>query len=1097
MGSMNEAAASVVSGLTSTADARLVVADAFRLVIPDDQKFVVSEVPIEQLEFTGYAVGGLSATADTPTAGSVRSSSVVAVPLSDSRGGTAESSTTVTIFGPGDVRGIDPAQIVRRNPAPGSLTVDESVLAHIEFDRPELPWAFSAAKAQNDLAPWLTLIVVEAASVEWEPATALLPILRVPLDQLPGDLSKRHLWAHAQTPQSRGGATLSVRLSPEYAPVNLSRVIAARVLTENTDYLAALVPATDVGVRAGLGTTGGTLGPAWTTGSDTPVRLPVYDSWTFRTGPDGDFKSLALRLSGIVAPYEVGRRFIDASEPGKPLDSLPDGADGAKQVLRCALYSPSPAPTPEKATAEKATWPTAMVEALNRELDLPAAIEGAEMRTDGIPDLPIVGPRIYGSAHRGSPVVSGGDWFAQLNLAPTNRIVGGLGTRVVQRDQEQLMQAAWAQLGEVEKANRAILLAQLAELAATRLHARIGKLQQGRLLQVVGPLATRVSLTAGTTLAAQVGASATPPAVLTGSFRRSTRPGGPMLRRADDDSRARLGDLVGSDAGMRDFTRVYANPDGIGGITDASIARLDLASAASAIGIPADSLGSVLSTAGTVMKGGIAVLLTDSSRWRAPDAGFDIGGVIAERWGEELLRAPSNPAAVRVRDQRVAPLIAGIAISPVASRLPVRDQLEATAVTLNNSLISRVGRVDGPGAIIRARGVALMRGNALGGAIARPSGGGVRLNAPLSGRIGTDVPGVNLVDTSVLTPVRTDTDTAARANALTALANLATTPIAPLLDRARGLSVETLRSSMSVLVDPGGALSIAAVPRRDTLTIDTLSTVLDPTVTVRAALKGRLRLSDTIAQRWNAGVVMRPIMAAPRFDRPMYQALYDYDSEWLVPGLGLLPADDFVTVLSTNPDFMEAFLIGLSDEMGRELLWRSYPTDRRGTYFRRFWDADADELPTPIHLFPSTDLGKHVSFGGDGGSAPRAVVVVKSELVRRYPDLIIQVAKNQGTIAEPWFEKTDAPQIVAKQLFSALLQPDLALVGVDLSIEQIDQPEWWILIAEHPSATRFDRKSSDGRFADTGPGAAGFAADRLHLPTRVAFQATDLVKRGA
>src|SRR5690606_20611211 len=119
------------------------------------------------------------------------------------------------------------------------------------------------------------------------------------------------------------------------------------------------------------------------------------------------------------------------------------------------------------------------------------------------------------------------------------------------------------------------------------------------------------------------------------------------------------------------------------------------------------------------------------------------------------------------------------------------------------------------------------------------------------------------------------------------------------------------------------------------------------------------------------------------------------DEEWLIPGLGLLPESDFVTVLETNSEFMEAFFLGLSDEMGRELLWRNYPTDQRGTYFRRFWDAHQDELRRPIHAFGGGSLGSHIAVGGSGGSDGRAVILVKSELVRRYPDLIVQVVKNQ------------------------------------------------------------------------------------------------------
>ena len=28
----------------------------------------------------------------------------------------------------------------------------------------------------------------------------------------------------------------------------------------------------------------------------------------------------------------------------------------------------------------------------------------------------------------------------------------------------------------------------------------------------------------------------------------------------------------------------------------------------------------------------------------------------------------------------------------------------------------------------------------------------------------------------------------------------------------------------------------------------------------------------------------------------------------------------------------------MNTEMGRELLWREYPTDERGSYFLKFWD---------------------------------------------------------------------------------------------------------------------------------------------------------------
>jgi hypothetical protein len=377
---------------------------------------------------------------------------------------------------------------------------------------------------------------------------------------------------------------------------------------------------------------------------------------------------------------------------------------------------------------------------------------------------------------------------------------------------------------------------------------------------------------------------------------------------------------------------------------------------------------------------------------------------------------------------------------------------------------------------------------------------------PLAGRVETPVAGVSAVDAARLTAIPERGSAELRTGALTALAALATRPVTPVLDRVAALPVDLLRASMGALVDPAGVLSMPEVPRRAPASTEGLLDALQPSRTVRAALRGRLQLSDAMRARW-PGESLRPIMAAPRFDRPMYEALHDHDRDWLVPGLGLMPENDFVTVLETNPAFVESFLVGLSDEMGRELLWRGYPTDRRGTCFWRFWDRDQDELRQPIHRFaPGSALASHVAIGGEGGDGaggPRAAIVIRSELVRRFPDLVVEVVRNLGTDREPAFETADTPQQAARQLFAAHLEPDIAIIGVDLSIDELARPDahWWILVAEHPSAIRFERPDDaqvgDQRFLGPAgaPNSAAFAAARLHDPTRVAFRATDLIRR--
>ncbi len=1121
-----------------------VVRDAFELVLDRGDEYVESAVAIEKLEFASNVVGGLAAAATTPAAGSVRSASTVTVPLADSQGGEASASLTVALYGPGDVRGLEHTQIVRRFPRPDSRTAEETVLAHVEFDRPELPWAFSAEPPSPLMRPWLTLVVAERRHVEWEPATsAMLPIMRVPLDELPTLDDRVHLWAHAQAPRTDlpQEASLSARLSPAHAPVNLSRLLSPRILRDATDYVAAIVPTTDVGVRGGLGLDGGTLDPAWTSSSPDPVRLPVYDSWTFRTGPDGDFKSLALELEGVVAPYEVGRRFIDTSTPGLPLRELGPAEAGRKQVLRCALFSPTPAP-PEHAAAEAAAWGDDMVADLRQELDRPAMIEGAAPRTGGIPDLPIVGPRIYASLQRGSPVIAGDDWFADLNLAPTTRIIAGLGTRVVQKDQEQLMQAAWAQVGEVQAANRMIRLAQFAELAAARLHARLDGLQGGRLLQVVGPMAPRVQRAVGATLQGAVAHSATPTTVLGGAFRRMTRPGGPVVGRADSATRVRAGAVVGADGTMRDFTRTYRNPDGIGGLSAGAIATLDLDRAATVLGVPTHDVAATVGHLSDTVAGAgtLASHLTRPESWQPIEPGFDLSTHISTRWAQRLAREPDDPVIRSVRTERIGPLVADLASTGQGIGGEVRDRLVARAVVLNDRLLDKFRVTDGPGVddvVVPVDGTIVGAGRTrIDATIAIDDRISARLRDRIrdgrigdvaEGRVGAGRVGVTggfgrvqplpaAEARVVLRPLRdgarigtrdlpqlrhlTDAPVARQREGLQRFAQLADVRVAPLLDKVAALSLTDLRAQLPAIVDPGGVLAIDKVPHRDTLDVAAaeVRALTNPSVTIKATLTGRLQLAGAVAGRWAATPTIEPIMAAPIFLRPMYRALEAWDRDWLVPGLGLLPDADFVTVLSTNSQFIEAFLVGLSDEMGRELLWRNYPTDRRGTYFRRFWRPRDDDLDGQVHAFPPTGLGSHVSLGdGDG----RAVIVVKSELVRRFPDLIIQAVRNKsGDQSRPVFETDDEGQETAEELFAEHLEPDIALVGLNLSVRELDEDEdWWIVIAEHPSATRFERPDDDDLpdsqvfLDDTAPHAARYASDHLHDPVRVAFQATDLI----
>lgn len=152
-----------------------------------------------------------------------------------------------------------------------------------------------------------------------------------------------------------------------------------------------------------------------------------------------------------------------------------------------------------------------------------------------------------------------------------------------------------------------------------------------------------------------------------------------------------------------------------------------------------------------------------------------------------------------------------------------------------------------------------------------------------------------------------------------------------------------------------GFLNPTNVQETEKLPIDlgqvraTLLDALDPRKTIPARMKGRLRIAGAL--RGQDG--LEPIMAAPEFHQPMYEPLRDRSQELLLPGVGNIPQNT-IAVLETNQRFIKAYMVGLNHEMARELLWREYPTDQRGSYFRQFWDVSRFVPPASMQ----SDLAK-------------------------------------------------------------------------------------------------------------------------------------------
>ena len=227
----------------------------------------------------------------------------------------------------------------------------------------------------------------------------------------------------------------------------------------------------------------------------------------------------------------------------------------------------------------------------------------------------------------------------------------------------------------------------------------------------------------------------------------------------------------------------------------------------------------------------------------------------------------------------------------------------------------------------------------------------------------------------------------------------------------------------------------------------------------------------------------------------MYRPLKTLGDELFVPNLNLIKMNT-VVALETNQDFIEAYLVGVNSEFSRELLWREYPTDQRGSYFRQFWDVtpyldptatDADALRESlydipeIHRWPRTShLGEHDNRQPDPSVEREEIVLaIRGELLKKYPHTVVYAhaavwAMTDGRIdpsqerelvdLEPAEMAKPPRSKVRTPLYEAKVDPDIYFFGFDLTADearggtgdqQTDPPGWFFVLKERPGEPRF------------------------------------------
>lgn len=129
----------------------------------------------------------------------------------------------------------------------------------------------------------------------------------------------------------------------------------------------------------------------------------------------------------------------------------------------------------------------------------------------------------------------------------------------------------------------------------------------------------------------------------------------------------------------------------------------------------------------------------------------------------------------------------------------------------------------------------------------------------------------------------------------------------------------------------------------------------------------------------------------------------------------------------------------MNHEMNRELRWREFPTDMRGTLFKRFWDRGhpqgdpkGDDI-APIHEWQAK-LGGNVPVGAQN-ARENLIVVIRGDIVRKLGDPVLAINIAEDGDGFKVGEGRDlAPAFVGK------IGGDTSYYGFEISREEVLDP---------------------------------------------------------
>lgn len=955
---------------------------------------------------------------------------------------------SVQLYGPGDVVGIDSHAIFKTEPLNWITNFEPNYLPYIDFYDEDFAWRYTPNRpddALHRLRPWLALVVLEETeftngkNMKDKP----LPFIQVanaaanfpPPEQL-------WAWAHVHVNKdlaANDGEMITTDMNAVLPKLNnvlhenqdhaYCRILCPRKLKPNVAYHAFLIPSFESGRQAGLGLeVNPSFASQYAWGQPDQKEFPYYHRWYFRTGTVGDFEYLVRLLKAKPADERVGRRDMDVQEPGWNITGLdPDGELGGILKLGGALRVPKEVIKNIEEFNKYEHWadngyPQPMQQEIARFLNAADDYQKSGSNPEIIPDPdnatdpdPLITPPLYGRWHAavdrlltdasGNGLANDKNWVHELNLDPRFRVPAGFGTKVIQDKQEDYMNAAWQQVGDVLKANQFIRFAQLSSEIIWQWHTLqfqpLVLQQSDKLMLLSAPVQKRI-MVQNATVFHQIKTSVVPQVAVSAQMRKILRPRSRLIKKLSFDEQGIAPSALFSRLNAREIQAAPPKTTPAGILTEQVLAE-------------------------------------------------QIQPQSQHKWLADLLR----------RYPWLATATLGLAVFLVllAILLAPAFAFSALVIGLAGGLfyLYRVMRN-----ILRQflePQIFTDQGQTPDAVDAAPTSPDFRLSEPGDS----------------FQPTRGIADNQTALNFKIALKETYDVDVA-----ARRAAFEPPRQVLDLPLITG-----------------TLAANLHPYRTVPRLVLDRVLLPDRFRIKF-IPELFDEVMNYPEFDIPMYKPLADLSSEYFLPNINLIEQNS-ITLLETNQKFIESYMVGLNHEMSRELLWREYPTDQRGSYFRQFWDVNGylpqtgenlaglkeklKDIPE-LHRWPlNSALGDHDNREQGGAKEEEVVLVIRGELLKKYPTAVIyahkakwQTKNEDGSggidntverILDPdGFNDKPSRSIVKTPLYSAKVEPDIYFLGFDLTSEEAKgsdgshpgdetKPGWYFVIKERPGEPRF------------------------------------------